>query len=244
MSNISIQELAALTGAEIVLGTGPQPEVITGFADLMTATASDLSFFGNAKYLPQVRKSQAGAVLVPREFEEATSGVKLVVENPSMAFAVAVDQLSPKETTFEPGIDPSASVHPTAKVDGDKVRVGAGAVIGEGVEIGEGSDIGQGVSLDRGVSLGKDCRLHANASVREHCVLGDRVIVQPGAVIGSDGFGFEMVNGRHEKIEQRGIVQIDDDVGDRRGGDDRSCAIWEDVDSGRNEGRQFGANWA
>lgn len=68
------------------------------------------------------------------------------------------------------------------------------------------------MSLDRGVSLGDSCQILANASIREHCLLGHRIIVQPGAVIGSDGFGFEMVDGRHQKIEQRGIVQIDDDV--------------------------------
>lgn len=212
MTKTTLQELAALTEAKLEPGSAPVPKSIEGFADLMAATALDVSFFGNAAYLPQVRTTKAGAVFVAADFDESIASTKLVVENPSMAFAIAVDQLSPPEATFAPGIHPSAQVHATAQVDATTVCVDAGAVIGEGVCVGAGSYIGQSVSLDRGVTVGENCRLLANASVREHCVLGHRVILQPGAVIGSDGFGFEMVDGRHKKVEQRGIVQIDDDV--------------------------------
>ncbi len=211
--NLSLQALADLTEATIVPGTRePVPKTISGFADLLAASPSDLSFFGNPAYLPQVRKTQAGAVLVPEDFTEPLLGTKLLVKNPSMAFAIAVDRLSPKPPLFQAGVHPSAQIHPSAVVDPARVCVDAGAIIAEGVTIGEGSHIGQGVSLDRGVQLGRACRLHANVSVCERCVLGDRVIIQPGAVIGSDGYGFELVDGRHQKIEQRGIVQIDDGV--------------------------------
>lgn len=213
MVHPTLQEIAELTGAEIIPGTlEPRLDTITGFADLQTATPNDLSFFGNAAYLPQVRKTQAGAVLVPKDFDEPLPATKLRVENPSMAFAIAVDRLSPPEKAFEPGIHHQAHIHPEAQVDPATVRVDAGAVIGEGVTIGAGTYVGQGASLDRGVTVGENCRILANVSIREHCQLGNRVIIQPGAVIGSDGFGFELVNGRHQKIEQRGIVQIDDDV--------------------------------
>jgi UDP-3-O-[3-hydroxymyristoyl] glucosamine N-acyltransferase len=129
-----------------------------------------------------------------------------------MAFAIAVDRLSPSPPAFQAGIHPGASVHPTAQVDPATVCVEAGAILAEGVSIGAGSHIGQGASLDRGVRVGEHCRLHAKVAIREGCLLGNRVVIQPGAVIGSDGFGFELVDGRHQKIEQRGIVQIDDDV--------------------------------
>ncbi len=208
--NLTIDELAKLTAAEVMPGTEPATTV-TGFADLMAAGRGDVSFFGNAKYLPQVRKTQAGAVFVSKDFVEEIAGTKLVVDNPSVAFAQAVDQLSPPEPTFEPGVDPSAHVHASAKID-PSACVEAGAVIGSNVVIGSGTFIANNVSISRGVTVGNDCRLHSNAAVREHCVLGNRVILQPGAVIGSDGFGFEPVDGRHQKIEQRGIVQIDDDV--------------------------------
>ncbi|MDA7613995.1 UDP-3-O-(3-hydroxymyristoyl)glucosamine N-acyltransferase [Verrucomicrobiales bacterium] len=212
MHTTTLQELAELTEAKLLPGTVPLPETIEGFADLMSATETDVSFYGNAAYLPKVRKTKAAAVFVPHDFDEPMASARLIVENPSVAFAIAVDQLSPPLNKFEAGIHPSAQVHPTAQVDASTVCVDAGAVIAEGVCVGAGSYIGQGVSLDRGVSLGDSCQILANASIREHCLLGHRIIVQPGAVIGSDGFGFEMVDGRHQKIEQRGIVQIDDDV--------------------------------
>ena len=212
MHTTTLQELAELTEAKLLPGTVPLPETIEGFADLMSATETDVSFYGNAAYLPKVRKTKAAAVFVPHDFDEPMASARLIVENPSVAFAIAVDQLSLPLHKFEAGIHPSAQVHPTAQVDTSTVCVDAGAVIAEGVCVGAGSYIGQGVSLDRGVSLGDSCQILANASIREHCLLGHRIIVQPGAVIGSDGFGFEMVDGRHQKIEQRGIVQIDDDV--------------------------------
>lgn len=210
---LTLAELAELTGAEIETdGQALAIDAVTGFADLLAATPSDLSFFGNPAYLPQVRKTQAGAVLVPTDFDEALNAVKLRVANPSMAFAVAVDKLSPPKDHFTPGVHPSAQIHESASLDPASVCVEAGAVIGPEAIIGSGSNIGQGVSIDRGVRMGESCRLLANVSIREHCELGHRVIIQPGAVIGSDGFGFELVDGRHQKIEQRGIVQIDDDV--------------------------------
>ncbi len=210
--NLSLTQLAEITGAQIVPGER-LIESVSGFADLAAATAEDVSFFGNAKYLKQLRATNAGAVFVPPDCEETGfPGMRLVVENPSVAFASAVDQLSPPKPALSPGVDPAASVHASAQLDASAVQIDAGAAIGEDVKIGKGTHIGQNVSIGKGVCIGEDCRLYHQASVREYCVLGNRVIVQPGAVIGSDGFGFELVEGRHQKIEQRGIVQIDDDV--------------------------------
>jgi UDP-3-O-[3-hydroxymyristoyl] glucosamine N-acyltransferase len=81
-----------------------------------------------------------------------------------------------------------------------------------GASIGDGSEIGPNSVIGADAVLGKDCHVMANATVRERCVLGDRVILQPGAVIGSDGYGYEFSAGRHIKIEQVGIVEIGDDV--------------------------------
>ena len=209
---LTLKELARLTDAEVIPGAQPLIDTVTGFADLMSAVPSEVSFFGNSSYLQQVRNTQAGAVFVSKDFDKVIAGAKLVVENPSLAFAIAVEQLAPPGNPFQSGIHPSAQIHPTARVDQETVSVDAGVVIGEGVTVGQGTYLGQGASLDRGVTVGEECRLLANVSIGEHCQLGNRVIIQPGAVIGADGFGFEMVEGRHRKIEQRGIVQLDDDV--------------------------------
>jgi UDP-3-O-[3-hydroxymyristoyl] glucosamine N-acyltransferase len=95
---------------------------------------------------------------------------------------------------------------------GEKVSVGPNAVVEAGTMIGSGSVIGAGSLIGREVRIGRDCLLHPGVVVRERCLLGDRVILQPGAVIGSCGFGYEFQGGRHVKVPQIGIVEIGDDV--------------------------------
>ena len=157
--------------------------------------------------------TSAGAVLVPRGESAGPETTALIaVDNPSLAFAAVVKHFAATSRPFAPGIHPRASVDPTAKLDPAKVRVHAGAVVMAGAVIGDGSDIGPNAVIGVDAVIGCDCLLHANVSVRESCVLGDRVILQPGAVVGSDGYGYEFVNGRHLKIDQVGIVEIGNDV--------------------------------
>jgi len=81
-----------------------------------------------------------------------------------------------------------------------------------GASVGDGSEIGPNSVIGADVVIGRDCHIMSNVAVRERCVLGDRVVLQPGAVIGSDGYGYEFSGGRHVKIDQVGIVEIGDDV--------------------------------
>jgi UDP-3-O-[3-hydroxymyristoyl] glucosamine N-acyltransferase len=134
------------------------------------------------------------------------------VDNPSLAFAVVVRHFAEATRQFAPGIHPRAFVDPSAVLDPAKVRVQAGAVVLAGAVVGDGSDLGPNSVVSEDAVIGKDCVIMANASIRERCVLGDRVILQPGAVIGSDGYGYEFHEGRHVKIDQVGIVEIGDDV--------------------------------
>ena len=182
-------------------------------AALDAAGPRDVSFLGNEKYHGQFLLTHAAAVIVPRGVTDGPEGAALIaVENPSLAFAVVVRHFAVATRAFIPGIHPRAFVDPTAVLDPAKVRVQAGAVVMAGAIIGDGSDIGLNAVVSEDVIIGQDCRIMANASVRERCVLGDRVILQPGAVIGSDGYGYEFSEGRHVKIDQVGTVEIGDDV--------------------------------
>ena len=136
------------------------------------------------------------------------------VENPSLAFNALVDHFMKAANDFAPGIAPTAVVDPAAKLDPAKVRVCAGAIIEADAVIGDGSDIGPGCVIGKGATLGKDCKLYARVVVRERCILGNHVVIQPGAVIGSDGFGFLLnkETGRYETVDQVGIVVIGDNV--------------------------------
>ncbi len=170
-----------------------------------------MTFFGNARYLPALKATRATCVLVPEGFAEPISAIAVEVANPSVAFAQVLEKLAPPAIVFPPGIHPSAVV-------GENVQLGAGvsiqphAVIEAGAVIGEGTVIGAGAYVGHEARLGAGCHLHPHVTIRERCVLGERVVIHSGTVIGSDGFGYEMVEGRHVKIPQTGIVQIDDDV--------------------------------
>ncbi len=208
---LTLSELAQWVDGNIV--RGGLDLSLTGMAALDAAGPHDVSFLGNVKYHGQFLQTRAAAVIVPHGVSDGPEGAALIaVENPSLAFAVVVRHFAAATRKFAPGIHPRAFVDPAAVLDPTQVRVQAGAVVMAGASIGDGSDIGPNSVICEDAVIGKDCRIMANATLCERCVLGDRVILQPGAVIGSDGYGYEFSEGRHVKIDQVGIVEIGDDV--------------------------------
>lgn len=208
---LTLSELAQWVDGHIV--RGGLDSSFTGMAALDAAGPNDVSFLGNEKYHGQFLQTRAGIVLVPPGESGGPPETALIaVENPTLAFSVVVRHFANAARNFTPGIHPAASVHPSATLDPTKVSVHPGAVILAGSSIGDGSEIGPNTVVGENAVIGRDCLLMANSTVRERCTLGDRVILQPGAVVGSDGYGYEFSGGRHVKIEQVGIVEIHDDV--------------------------------
>jgi UDP-3-O-[3-hydroxymyristoyl] glucosamine N-acyltransferase len=208
----TLGEIAALVSGEVLRG---EPGArLTNFAALDQADATCVSFFGNEKYRDQLAATVAGAVLVPSGAEvDAPDSVALVaVENPALAFDQVVRHFGVSRPSFVPGVHPSAWVSPDAALDPGSVSVGPNASVLAGAKVGRGTRIAAGAVVCEGAVLGEDCEIGPNVSIREGCLLGDRVIVHAGAVIGADGFGFEFVEGRHRKIDQLGIVRLGDDV--------------------------------
>ncbi len=210
-SSLSHQALAELVGGTLIQGS---PEgTITGLNSIAQAIAGDVTFLGNSRYAPQLKTTQATAILIAEDYNEELPEKALIrVKNPTLAFSAVIQYFGPKPRPFIPGIHPSASVAASAKVDATKVYIGPQVVIEDDAVIGDGTALHGGVYIGMGAKVGTDCLLHANATLQSHCVLGNRVIIHSGAVIGSDGFGYELVQGKHQKIPQVGIVQIDDDV--------------------------------
>lgn len=205
-----LADLATLVGAE--LPDGGRDCLIEGVASLQEARSGDVTFFANPRYLSQLRLTKASAVIVAQDFSEEISGpVLLRVENPSSAFAGVVAAFAPPETKPAAGIHPTAWVDPSAVI-GKGASIGPNAVVEAGSIIGVSSVIGSGCLIGRDVRIGAEVHLHPGVIIRERCLLGDRVIVQPGAVIGSCGFGYEFQGGRHVKIPQTGIVEVGNDA--------------------------------
>lgn len=208
MVSFTLKEIAALTGGEVV---GDSAGIITGVASLAEAGEGEITFFAAAKYLPLLRETCASAVFVPPDFRDEIQTPQIRVVNPSKAFEQVVLKLAPPPIAFSPGIHPTAVVAQDAKM-GEGVSVQAHAVIEAGARIGDRTVIGANSYIGHETQIGADCLIYPLAMIRERCRLGVRVIIHSGAVVGADGFGFEVVEGRHQKVPQIGIVQIDDDV--------------------------------
>jgi UDP-3-O-[3-hydroxymyristoyl] glucosamine N-acyltransferase len=204
----TLQELATTSGGELI---GDPSLQITGAASLVEATPGEISFFGNRKYIGLLRKTRASAVFVPTDFAESIGAAQIRVANPTKAFEQIVLKFAPKPITFAPGIHPSAVVDPSARL-GERVSIQPHAVIEAGAKIGNDTTIGAGSYVGHETVIGSACLIYPLVTIRERSRIGSRVILHSGAVIGADGFGFEMVDGRQQKVQQLGIVQIDDDV--------------------------------
>ena len=182
-------------------------------AALDTAGPEEISFLGNEKYLPHFLTTKAGAVIVPVGYDFKTDGPALVaVANPSLSFAAVVRHFANHTRQFMPGVHPSASVATSAVLNPEKTRIHAGAVIMDGAIIGDGSEIGPNAVIYEDAIIGENCQIRGNVTIAERCIIGSRVIIHPGTVIGSDGYGYEFSEGKHIKIDQVGIVVIGDDV--------------------------------
>jgi len=210
MVTLTTGELAARLDAEL---EGDASAPVTGVADLKAARAGQVSFAGHPKYLPAVAASGATAVIVPKAAQvEAPRPALLRVADADAAFAAACALFAPEPVIQPRGVHPQAWVSPEAKL-GAEVSVGAFAVVEAGADIGDGTTLYPQTYVGHGAKLGRDCLLYPLASIRERCVLGDRVILHNGAVIGSDGFGYTVdAQGVRTKIPQTGIVVLEDDV--------------------------------
>jgi UDP-3-O-[3-hydroxymyristoyl] glucosamine N-acyltransferase len=200
-------ELARLLQAEL---RGDPKVEIGGVAGIDEAGPHQVTFVANPKYASLAKTTRAGAILVTPDFPEVTAAT-LRLKNPYLAFAQAVE-IFYHPPVWAPGIHPSAAIHPSAKI-GANAHIGAYAVIGENVVIGKDAVILAHVVIYPGVRIGDRLFAHAHAVVREYCQLGDDVLLQNGAVVGSDGFGFAKdESGRWHKIPQSGPTILGNNV--------------------------------
>lgn len=177
---------------------------------LDAAGPGDLTFFSNPRYAPLLEQTTASAVIVPEEVRAAPCAM-LRSAHPYLSFAEALDLFGADDRP-DSGIHPTSVIAPDAVIGRD-VSIGAYVVIGPGARIGDRATLHPHVVVGRGAVVGEDAVIHAHASVREGSVLGSRVVLQNGAVIGSDGFGFvTRQDGSHRKIPQRARVVLEDDV--------------------------------
>jgi UDP-3-O-[3-hydroxymyristoyl] glucosamine N-acyltransferase len=186
---LTLGEIASRLGGRVA---GDAATVVSQVAPLQSAGQGQIAFLADPKYRSILAGSRAAAVILSPDHEAMTALPRIVTPKPYLYFA-RVSQLFNPRTVQPAGVHPAATVAASAKL-GPRVSIGAGCVVGEGVTIGE------------------DSCLYPRVVVYPGCTIGARTIVQSGAVIGGDGFGFAEDDGKWVKIPQIGSVRIGDDV--------------------------------
>jgi UDP-3-O-[3-hydroxymyristoyl] glucosamine N-acyltransferase len=187
---------------------------ITGVAAIEQAGPGQLTFVSNPKYNAAAKTTKASAVIVSENFPAINAGM-LRSKNPYLAWAKAIE-LFYQPPSYAAGVHPTAVVHVKAKV-GKNAHLGPYVVIDENVIIGDNAVLLAHVVIYRGAKIGNNFFAHAHSVVREFCQLGDNVLLQNGAVVGSDGFGFakyedKNAQARWHKIVQSGNVALESNV--------------------------------
>ena len=206
----SASQLAEATGAAL-RNAGDGGRSFTDVSPLDRATASDVSFFDNTKYLDQFTNSTAGICFLRQKYaEQAPAGmVVLLTEDPYRCYALAAQKFYPHAKS-KTGVAASATIDPTASI-GEHVAIAPGAVIGANVTIGDRSSVGANTVVGDGVQIGADSHI-GPISTLSHTMIGNRVLIHRGVHIGQDGFGFALGRDGHVKVPQLGRVVIEDDV--------------------------------
>ena len=205
-----LSALAEVLGATL---EGDGAIEITGGAGIKEALPGQVTFVSNPKYVPLARTTRASAVLVEPSFE-ALSTPTLRIANPYLAFARALELFYQPPAT-PPGVHATAIIAPTAQI-GARAHIAPYVVVGDHVVLGDDAVLHPHVVIYPHAQIGDRFLAHAHAVVREFCRLGDNVIVQNGAIVGADGFGFapDRSSGKTMwyKIPQTGPAVIEDRV--------------------------------
>ena len=193
--------------------SSPPETMVTGFAELDEAHKSDIAFFSNKKYLPKLKNTQAGIVILQEAFLSACPTDALIVADAYLAFAQATQLFSYRQAVQGQQIHAKSIVDESVNLPAN-IRVDAGAVIEQGCEIGDGTTIRSNAVIANNVKIGENCYIDVNVSVMHDCVIGNRCVIGPGSVVGSEGFGnaWDKENNRWCSIHHQGKVIMQDDV--------------------------------
>ena len=202
----TLSDIARIVDGRLI---GNAEKAIQGTAGFEAAGEDEITYAGSAEYLKQIEHSHAGAVIVPKDFESSIKNLVLV-DNPRIAFNKLSLMFAPKS---EPIAGKRSEIHIGSNFScGKEGTMGPFVTIGDDVIIGDRVKIHANVFIGNQVHIKDDVEIFPNVTILHGCKIGNRVIINAGSVIGSDGFGFEPDGEGYVKIHHTGIVQIDDDV--------------------------------
>ena len=187
---------------------------VSNFAKIEDAPPGTITFLANPKYTHHIYSTKASIVLVRRDFiaEEPVSATLIRVDDPYSALAALMEVAAKVLRPSHEGIEDGSFIAEGVEIP-EGCYVGAFSYIAKGAVIGKNVKIYPQVYIGEGVVIGDDTIIYPGVKIYYGCRIGKRCMLHSGAVIGADGFGFAPdANGVFHKIEQLGIVEIDDDV--------------------------------
>jgi UDP-3-O-[3-hydroxymyristoyl] glucosamine N-acyltransferase len=202
-----LADIVARFGGQVI---GDADTQVLQIGTLEKACAGQIAFLANAKYRKQLENSKASAVILSKADADATSLPRIVCDNPYTYFAKLSTFLNPLPECV-PGIHATAVIGQGTQIS-PQAHIGPHVTVADGAIIGAGTVVMAGCSIGERTIIGENTRLYPNVTVYHDCIIGSHVIVHSGVVIGSDGFGFAMEEGRWLKIPQIGRVVIGDHV--------------------------------
>ena len=216
--NTTLAELARLVGGRILGDPANEAsdQTITGAETLDLAGQSDITLIDHVDRIHHLAESPAVAAVVPDDAATADLAhdelpALLAVADVHQAFTAIVAKFRPPRTIPRGGISPAAHIDATAQLDAN-VEVHPGATIGPDVTLGSGSTVHAGVHIMTGCEIGQDVTLMPGVVLYENTQVGPRSLIHAGAVIGAYGFGYQIVDGAHQRTAQLGYVAIGADV--------------------------------
>lgn len=207
MKNLTIAQIADHVGGRV---HGDPDKTISRAAAFEDADEVSITFIDKPPLLGKLLDCRAGVVVVPESFEGQSAATLILSKNPRLDFAKIMTLLYHRPSSIS-GISPSAAIG-RRFVCGEGIVIGANAFIGNDVTLGEHVIIHPGVYLGDGVRVDDNTQIYPNVTIMDGCIVGKRVLIHSGTVIGSDGYGFTPEGIRHFKIPQVGNVRIEDDV--------------------------------
>ncbi len=203
----TLAALAELVGGQVC---GDATTQIGGAETLRAAGPNEITLADNPALAQGLAASLAAAAIIHADVP-CKDKPSIVVEDVRAAFAQVVAHFRPVRPSCRVGVCPDAHISPTAKL-GQGIDVHPGATIGDDVTIGSGSIIHSGVRIMAGCVIGSQVTLFPNVVLYENTQIGDRSIIHAGAVLGGYGFGFELLDGKHQLCDQLGYVKIGTEV--------------------------------
>lgn len=206
----SLEQLAQRVGGRVIGDSSTRIDSISAVED---ARPGSLTFATDERYLENALQSGASAILADEELFTGQSRPRkplLLVRSTRAALAALLANLT-RELPRGPFVHSSAVIDSSASVD-EEVYIGPLVFVGANAHIGARSVLEGSAYVGAACWIGEACHLFPRTTLLDDCRIGNRVILHPGAVIGSDGFGYAFLDGAFIKIPQVGNVLLEDDV--------------------------------